>query len=137
VAVRRSALWPIDGTATCLCVTHNSEKRARPPAEYYDSDEIKRLSEITGISLEELQDPSPNREAIELLSKRLDWFFSGLLQTEELQTERDGKLPADLLVRAVQKAIDQSSDRPLDLEKAYAEWQRDQRRRSRGMRERK
>jgi hypothetical protein len=125
-------LWPIDGTATCLCVTHNSEKRARPPAEFYDEDELKRLSRITGIPLDELHDPSPNREAIDLLSKRLDWFFSEFLQTAELQTERDGKLPADLLVRAVQKAIDQLPDRSLDLETAYAKWKEDQKKRARG-----
>lgn len=63
-------LWPLDGTATALCATHNSEKRDRPPVDFYSHDELVRLSEITGIPLEEVKDPSPNMEAIELLRER-------------------------------------------------------------------
>lgn len=120
-------LWPLDGTATALCATHNSEKRDRPPSEYYDVDELGRLSEKTGISMEELVDPSPNREAVELLRERLDWFFEVFLQRDELQTERDGKLPADLLVKAVQKAINRLPGEDLNLAREYAEWNRGRR----------
>lgn len=99
-------LWPLDETATALCETHNSEKRDRPPVEFYDPDELARLAVITGLSREELEDPGPNREAIALLENRLDWFFDEFLQHPDLQTEREGKLPADLLVKALQKALD-------------------------------
>jgi hypothetical protein len=112
-------LWPLDETATCLCATHNSGKRDRPPAEYYDDDELRRLSAMTGIPLDQLRDPSPNADAVYLLRDRLDWFFDEFVQREELQMERDGKLPADLLVRAVQKAINRLPDNPLDLEREY------------------
>ena len=112
-------LWPLDQTATCLCATHNSAKRARPPSEFYDANELSRLASTTGIPLEELRDPSPNVEAIELLTDRLDWFFDDFLQRDELQTERDGKLPADLLVKALQRAIDQTPGQDLDLSALY------------------
>lgn len=112
-------LWPLDETATCLCPTHNSAKRDRPPSEFYDEDELSRLAKISGIPLEELRDPSPNVEAIELLADRLDWFFDDFLQRDELQTERDGKLPADLLVKALQRAIDLAPEVDLDLSALY------------------
>jgi hypothetical protein len=113
-------LWPLDETATALCATHNSEKRDRSPVEFYDSEELERLSEITGISLKELSDPGPNRDAIERLEGRLEWFFGDFLRRPELQVERDGKLPADLLVKALQKALNRDSggDR-VDLEELY------------------
>jgi hypothetical protein len=107
-------LWPLDESATCLCATDNSAKRDRPPSEFYDADELARLSEITGVPLQELEDPSPNVQAIKLLASRLDWFFDEFLQDPDLQMERDGKRPADLLVKALQKAIDRS-DVDLDL----------------------
>lgn len=94
------------------------EKRDRPPSEYYEPAELDRLSAITGIPLEELQDPSPNRDAIARLAGRLDWFFNEFLWREDLQAVHDGKLPADLLVRALQRAIDRS-DLMLDLEEEH------------------
>lgn len=112
-------LWPLDETATCLCATHNSAKRDRPPSEFYDADELGRLAEITGIPLEELHDPSPNVEAIELLTERLDWFFGEFLQRDELQEDRDGKLPAALLLKALQRAIDLEPRSNLDLKTEY------------------
>ncbi len=112
-------LWPLDETATCLCATHNSAKRDRPPSEFYDHNELSRLAESTGIPLDELRDPSPNVEAIELLADRLDWFFDDFLQRDELQTERDGKLPADLLVKALQRAINLANGVDLDLSALY------------------
>jgi hypothetical protein len=111
-------LWPLDETATCLCATDNSAKRDRPPSEFYDTDELARLSDITDVPLAELEDPSPNVEAIQLLGARLDWFFDEFLHRRELQTERDGKLPADLLVKALQKAIDRS-EVDLNLSELY------------------
>ncbi len=118
-------LWPLDGSATALCATHNSEKRDRPPGEFYDPDELKRLSRLTGISQRELRDPGPNREAVDLLEKRLDWFFDDFLQQEDLQTEQEGKIPADLLVKALQKALNRDPHGPqLDVENLYRERRR-------------
>lgn len=115
-------LWPLDETGTALCATHNSEKRDRSPSEYYDPDELTRLSRITRIPLSELRDPGPNREAILLLEERLEWFFSEFLEREELQTEREGKLPADLLVKALQKALNRDPrGARLNLEQLYEE----------------
>ena len=98
-------LWPLDGGATALCPTHNSEKRDRPPVAYYSPEELLRLSKITGIRLAELMNPAPNLEAIKRLGKRLDWFFGNFLQQEELQKVRDGKLTADLVVKALKKVL--------------------------------
>src|SRR5262249_22991706 len=92
-------LWPLDGTATALCATHNSEKRDRPPGEYYDKDELARLSALTSIPLEELRDSSPNPVAVRLLEGRIDWFLDVFLKKPELQKVRDGKLTADLVVK--------------------------------------
>lgn len=111
-------LWPLDGGATALCPTDNSEKRDRPPVDYYSSDELKRLSDITGIPLADLRDPNPNLEAIERVGDRLDWFFNDFLQHEELQKVRDGKLTADLVVKALKKILAAvPSGAPFELKK--------------------
>jgi hypothetical protein len=105
-------LWPLDGTATALCVTHNSEKRDRAPAEYYTTDELQRLADITGVPLDELRDPSPNMEAIALLGQNLDWFHHKFLTLPALQQVRDGKLTADLVVKALRKVLDRVPGEP-------------------------
>ena len=110
----------LDESATALCQTHNSEKRDRPPVEFYDSDELGRLAAITGVSLEELADPGPYRDAIERLEQRLDWFFDEFLQRPELQAEREGKLAADLLVKALEKALSRDpAGARFDIERLY------------------
>jgi len=98
-------LWPLDTTATALCPTHNSEKRDRPPAEFYTTEELERLSRITGIPLRELLDPSPNLEAIRLLEQRIEWFCRVFLKLPSLARVSEGKLAADLLVKALQKTL--------------------------------
>lgn len=98
-------LWPLDGTATALCPTHNSEKRDRPPVEFYTPGEIVRLATITGIPVSELRDPRPNMEAIARLQSRLDWFCREFLNSPALTQVQDGKRPADLLIKALQKAL--------------------------------
>lgn len=101
-------LWPLDGTATCLCSSCNTQKRDRPPVEFYSEEKLEDLSQETGISLKEITDPAPNVEAIELLSERLDWFFDVFLLKPELKKVRDGKVTAELLVKALQKTINKS-----------------------------
>jgi hypothetical protein len=98
-------LWPLDGTATALCGDCNSEKRDRSPADFYNAEELKELSEITGIPVNELQNPSPNLAAIKLLQARLDWFFDEFLRKPEMLEERDGKVTGELLVKAIQKSL--------------------------------
>jgi hypothetical protein len=98
-------LWPLDETATSLCPTHNSEKRDRPPVDYYTAEELSRLSKITGIPLADIQDPSPNLEAIYLLESRIEWFMKEFLNLPALNREHDGKLPRDLLVKALNKVL--------------------------------
>lgn len=98
-------LWPLDETATALCPTCNSEKRDRPPSEFYTPAELEMLSDLTGLPLAELEDPSPNLEALDLLRERADWFCNDFLYRDELQEVRDGKRAADLLVKALDKTL--------------------------------
>jgi len=98
-------LWPLDDYATALCSDHNAEKRARMPSDYYSPNELRELAKITGLQLECLRDPSPNVKAIKLLGKRLDWFFDEFIPSGELNKVREGKATAELLVKALQKAV--------------------------------
>ena len=75
------------------------------PAVYTDA-ELASLAELTGIALDELRSPHPNADAITRLQGRLGWFFDVFLERPELQEVRDGKVAADLLLKALQKAID-------------------------------
>lgn len=47
-------LWPIDEFATCLCADHNNQKREKFPIDFYSEGQLEQLSEITGLSLDEL-----------------------------------------------------------------------------------
>lgn len=105
-------LWPLDEHATALCADHNSEKRDRPPAEYYTDSELKELARITRLPLRELRDPSPNVEAIQLLGANHDWFFDVFIPSGELDKVREGKATAALLCKALQKAIDRTPGGP-------------------------
>lgn len=98
-------LWNLDETATALCADCNNLKRDRPPSDFYPVDKMEQLSEIAGIPIAELNDPTPNMEAIDLIANRLEWFFNEFLRKPELTKVRDGKVPAELLVKALQKTI--------------------------------
>lgn len=98
-------LWPLDGTATALCGTCNSEKRDRPPVEFYTDEQLLRLAELTGCTIEELRSPAPNVEALKLLVANLEWFFDDFLARSEMVIERDGKVAGELVVKALQKVI--------------------------------
>jgi hypothetical protein len=105
-------LWPLDEHATALCGDHNSEKRDRPPNEFYSNAELAELAGITGLPIRDLRDPSPNVAAIEMLGENLDWFFEEFIPGGELARVREGKATASLLVKALQKAIDRVSGGP-------------------------
>lgn len=101
-----SLLWPLDGTATALCKSCNSEKRDRSPASFYKKrGQLSALSKITGIGLSELKAEKPNEEAIKLLLERKEWFFRNFLTREEMTKERAGKITGELVVKALQKVL--------------------------------
>lgn len=102
-------LWPLDGSATALCASYNSEKRDRAPVEFYNEEQLRRLSNITGLSLGELQDPRPNEDALRLLFEQQDWFFEHFLKRPEMTKVRDGKVAGELVVKALQKVVELSS----------------------------
>jgi hypothetical protein len=109
-------LWPLDEHATALCSTHNSEKRDRAPKDFYTSSELRRLAKITGLSYSDLVNPAPNLAAIRLLGKNIDWFFDEFIPSGALDRVREGKATAALLVKALQKAINQvPGGAPFDL----------------------
>ena len=114
-------LWPLDGTATCLCGSCNSEKRDRSPATFYTkASQLEALSMITGIPLTELKKPTPNLHAIRLLRKRLAWFFDDFCQRPDLTKVRDGKVAVELLVKALQKTLNRCpGGAPFDLAGEY------------------
>jgi hypothetical protein len=51
-------LWPIDEHATCLCAEHNNHKKDRFPVDFYTEDQLVKLSDITGMALDELKEKS-------------------------------------------------------------------------------
>ena len=105
-------LWPLDQSATALCATCNSTKRDRPPAEFYSEGELKGLSEITGISITKLKDSSPNLEAFQRLYQRANWFFHTFLILPELQEVKEGKTASELLLKALDKALQRTPGGP-------------------------
>lgn len=116
-------LWPLDGTATCLCGSCNSEKRDRAPADFYQAEKLKALSKITEIPLVDLTNPTPNMEAIDLLRGRLDWFFKDFCSKPELTKERDGKIAVELLIKALNKTLSRcQGGAPFDIKSEYEKW---------------
>jgi hypothetical protein len=112
-------LWPLDQSGTCLCASCNSQKRDRSPSEFYDEAKIKLLSEKTGIPVDQLQTPGPNKGALSLLVGKLDWFFDVFLQKPELRKEREGKVTGELLVKALQKVINSAEGSYPNLQREY------------------
>lgn len=103
-------LWPLDGTATALCGSCNSQKRDRSPSEFYVKEgQIEKLSAVVGISEVDLKNPGPNEAAIALLMERIDWFFEEFLMRPEMIKERDGKITGELVVKALQRVLASSA----------------------------
>ncbi len=96
-------LWPLDKTATCLCGDCNTLKRDKAPVDFYTKPQIQELSKLSGLSVTELQNPNPNVSVLDLLVERMDWFYVEFLRKPELLREREGKIVAELLVKAIQK----------------------------------
>lgn len=113
-------LWLLDGTATALCGSCNSEKRDRAPSDFYTPAKLAALAKITGIPPDDLAKTHPNEEALGLLLRRLDWFFGEFLLREEMTKERDGKVAGELVVKALQKVLARSElHKGADLQAEY------------------
>jgi hypothetical protein len=113
-------LWPLDGTATALCGSCNSEKRDRSPANFYTPAKLALLAKITGVPIIDLSRAHPNDEALDFLLSKLDWFFGEFLLREEMTKERDGKVAGELVVKALQKVIARSGKHStVDLQAEY------------------
>jgi len=105
-----SFLWPLDDTATCLCTTCNSAKRDKFPVDFYGPDQLERLGTVTGLPMRDLRSRSTNETAVTLLRKRVAWFFDDFLAQEEYQKEEDGKRAADLVLKALVRALKASKN---------------------------
>ena len=101
-------LWPLDETATVLCASCNNQKRDQSPSEFYSNTEIAKLSSLTGLSLDELRSTEPNHKIINELINRKDWFFNEFLNKPELLKEKEGKIAAELIVKALDKVLSRS-----------------------------
>lgn len=113
-------LWPLDETATALCGPCNSSKSDRYPKDFYSNDQLVKLSQLTGIVIEQLNNPTPNMVVINDLVSRLDWFFNVFLMRPEMVRVRDGKITGELVVKALQKAFDAAPRGvPVDLIEEY------------------
>lgn len=67
-------LWPIDEYATCLCAACNNEKKEKFPVDFYKPQELKRLSEITGLPLAELKRKEVNQQELQRILSDLPSF---------------------------------------------------------------
>lgn len=98
-------LWPLDETATCLCAACNSSKRDRFPADFYDQEQLTRLSEMTGIALSDLSNPGPNIRVLNDLIAREEWFYTKFLTDPKLLREKEGKRAAELICKALDRTL--------------------------------
>jgi hypothetical protein len=113
-------LWPLDGSATALCANCNNEKRDRAPADFYTDEQLESLSALTGLSKKELESTAPNENALTRLINDLDWFFDTFLTKPEMQKVREGKETAELVVKALQKVVSESTlAETIDLQQEF------------------
>ena len=98
-------LYRLDETATCLCHSHNSQKSDNFPVDYYSEDELKKLSRITGLTLEQLHKREVNQYVLELLIKNIVWFYDTFLMQKDYQKKRDGIKTADKINDSLKRVI--------------------------------
>ena len=98
-------LWQLDETATCLCKNCNSQKRDRFPKDFYEESKLDLLSEITAIPIEEIKNPEPNLAALQNILANLDWLYGNFLNRSDLLKERDGKITAELVCKALDRVL--------------------------------
>lgn len=98
-------LYRLDETATCLCSSHNSQKSDHFPVDYYNEEELIRLSKITGLSMEQLHTREVNNVVLQLLVKNITWFYDEFLMNPEYQKIRDGIKTADKINDSLRRII--------------------------------
>mgnify|MGYP004521777177 FL=1 len=103
-------LYRLDETATCLCSSHNSQKSDHFPVDFYSEDELERLSEITGLSMEQLHTREVNKEILDLLIKNIVWFYDEFLMSPDYQKVRDGIKTADKINDSLKRIIAGKAD---------------------------
>ena len=103
-------LYRLDETATCLCSSHNSQKRDHFPVDYYSEEELKRLSNITGLSMCRLHTREVNRQVLDLLIENVVWFYDEFLMEEDYQKVRDGIRTSDKINDSLKRIISGKAD---------------------------
>lgn len=98
-------LYRLDESATCLCSSHNSQKSDHFPVDYYSEEELVRLSEITGLSLETLHKKEVNTTVLNLLIEHVVWFYDEFLMEPDYQKIRDGIRTADKINDSLKRVI--------------------------------
>lgn len=98
-------LYRLDESATCLCAEHNAKKRDSFPVDFYTTEELEQLSEITGLSMEVLLSRGPNMEVVKLLKEHIGWFFDDFLMGVDFQKERDGRLTSDKVYASLERIL--------------------------------
>ena len=98
-------LYRLDETATCLCSSHNSQKSDHFPVDYYNEEELNRLSKITGLSVEKLHTREVNSEVLSLLVEDIVWFYDEFLMNPDYQKIRDGIKTADKINDSLKRVI--------------------------------
>lgn len=98
-------LYRLDETATCLCARHNSQKSDSFPVNFYSNSELEELSNITGLSLEDLTTTSPNMVVVNELVDNVTWFFDNFLMNKDYQKVRDGIKTADKIYQSLVKIL--------------------------------
>ncbi len=69
-----SYLFPIDVHATCLCAEHNNQKKDKFPVDFYNEDQLRRLSGITGLDYDVLCQKDVNGTELDRILADLTGF---------------------------------------------------------------
>lgn len=78
-------LWPLSYGPTPLCAECNGDKAENWPSQFYSSQELRRLSALTGITYEKLDGEARiNPEAITLLKSEMDEVVERGIKKPEL-----------------------------------------------------
>lgn len=119
-------LWPIDEFATCLCAQCNNEKKEKFPVDFYTPQQLKRLSEITGLPLVELKKKHLNERELNRILDDLptfarDWeprtFLATTRKIKELRSDIDLLTSLKAInLKEFQRMVQELSERPPPLD---------------------
>lgn len=113
-----SYLYPLDETATCLCKVCNGEKNDKFPIQFYTNKKLLELAQKTGLNISILQSVYSNQEVVNKIKENLIWLIDEFLAKSQYQKEVEGKKVSDLILKALQKAINASVS-PFNIEAEY------------------